>query len=70
MKTGCVDPGGGAAPVNPSTNSPTLNPRHPLPSACLHCHIVHAVNTDSVERGGSVVECRTRNRESPGSNPL
>ena len=23
-----------------------------------------------VERGGSVVECRTRNRESPGSNPL
>ena len=23
-----------------------------------------------LERGGSVVECRTRNRESPGSNPL
>ena len=23
-----------------------------------------------VERGGSVVECLTRNRESPGSNPL
>ena len=23
-----------------------------------------------VERGGSAVECRTRNRESPGSNPL
>ena len=23
-----------------------------------------------VERGSSVVECRTRNRESPGSNPL
>ena len=22
-----------------------------------------------VERGSSVVECRTRNRESPGSNP-
>ena len=26
--------------------------------------------TSSVERGSSVVECRTRNRESPGSNPL
>ena len=24
----------------------------------------------SVERGSSVLECRTRNRESPGSNPL
>ena len=23
-----------------------------------------------MERGSSVVECRTRNRESPGSNPL
>ena len=23
----------------------------------------------TVERGSSVVECRTRNRESPGSNP-
>ena len=23
-----------------------------------------------VERGSSVVECRTRNRERPGSNPL
>ena len=25
---------------------------------------------DGVERGSSVVECRTRNRESPGLNPL
>ena len=24
----------------------------------------------NVERGSSVVECRTRNRESPGSNPI
>ena len=28
-----------------------------------------SVLTVSVERGSSVVECRTRNRESPGSNP-
>ena len=26
--------------------------------------------THFVEHGSSVVECRTRNRESPGSNPL
>ena len=43
--------------------------------------IVHEHDTDqllvhkvidsclTVERGSSVVECRTRNRESPGSNP-
>ena len=27
------------------------------------------MNVLVVERGSSVVECRTRNRESPGSNP-
>ena len=28
------------------------------------------ISENIVERGSSVVECRTRNRESPGSNPL
>ena len=31
--------------------------------------IVASVVRDCVERGSSVVECRTLNRESPGSNP-
>ena len=35
---------------------------------CAHLNWVFTV--PDVERGSSVVECRTRNRESPGSNPL
>ena len=40
-----------------------------------HCHfrchcLSHWQCTFCVERSSSVVECRTRNRESPGSNPL
>ena len=34
----------------------------------MHLHYLTIVYY--MERGGSVVECRTRNRESPGSNPL
>ena len=29
----------------------------------------HAITLNTVERGSSVVECRTRNQVSPGSNP-
>ena len=48
----------------------------------MQCQIQNVLASDSicmffpetwhthVERGSSVVECRTRNRESPGSNPL
>ena len=35
----------------------------------LHCS-VYLEREIYVERGGSMLECRTRNRESPGSNPF
>ena len=35
----------------------------------VHTHVCTHTHT-LVERDGSEVECRTRNRESPGSNPL
>ena len=34
------------------------------------CLLVVLAGGHLMKRGGSVVECRTRNRESPGSNPL
>ena len=34
-----------------------------------HGHMVSMKDERSVERGSSVVECRTRNQVSPGSNP-
>ena len=34
------------------------------------CHIHRVILPIIVERSSSVVECRTRNRESPGLNPL
>ena len=51
-----------------------------LPTDMLRCENVHCNNraqtesidtmcSDIMERGSSVVECRTRNRVSPGSNP-
>ena len=36
----------------------------------LEINSVGTAGSTGVERGSSVVECRTRNRESPGSNPL
>ena len=34
----------------------------------IHIQTLFTVSSHLVERGSSVVECRTRNRESPGSN--
>ena len=38
-------------------------------SVCASISIVFRTNLFGVERGSSVVECRTRNQVSPGSNP-
>ena len=41
----------------------------PGPTVTGHGAAEHSARMANLERGSSAVECRTRNRESPGSNP-
>ena len=41
----------------------------PGPTVTGHDAAEHSARMANLERGSSAVECRTRNRESPGSNP-